>query len=51
MLRGYTYRESMKNFESMRSKMENHQLEKVGKELRALMPWISKNKLADIEKN
>jgi ketol-acid reductoisomerase len=35
----------------MRSKIDNHQIEKVGKDLRAMMPWISKNKLVDKEKN
>ena len=35
----------------MRSKIDNHQIEKVGKELRAMMPWIAKNKLVDKEKN
>ena len=45
------YKSGAKNFESMRSKIDNHQIEKVGKELRAMMPWISKNKLVDKEKN
>ena len=35
----------------MRSKIDNHQIEMVGKDLRAMMPWISKNKLVDKEKN
>ena len=45
------YNSGAKNFESMRSKIDNHQIEKVGKELRAMMPWIAKNKLVDKEKN
>jgi ketol-acid reductoisomerase len=28
-----------------------HPIEKVGAELRAMMPWIAKNKLVDKEKN
>ena len=45
------YKSGAKNFESMRSKIDNHQIEKVGKELRAMMPWIAKNKLVDKAKN
>ena len=45
------YKSGAKNFEAMRSKIDNHQIEAVGKELRAMMPWISKNKLVDKEKN
>ena len=45
------YKSGAKNFETMRSKIDNHQIEKVGKELRAMMPWIAKNKLVDKEKN
>ena len=45
------YKSGAKNFESMRSKIDNHQIETVGKELRAMMPWIAKNKLVDKEKN
>jgi len=45
------YKSGAKNFEAMRSKIDNHQIEKVGKDLRAMMPWISKNKLVDKEKN
>jgi len=45
------YKGGAKNFMAMRSKIDNHQIETVGKELRAMMPWISKNKLVDKEKN
>ena len=40
-----------KNFLKMRKELEDHPIEKVGKKLRALMPWIGKNKLVDKEKN
>jgi len=40
-----------KNFLKMRKELADHPIEKVGKELRALMPWIGKNKLVDKEKN
>ena len=29
----------------------DHPIEKVGKQLRAMMPWIGKNKLVDKDKN
>ena len=35
----------------MRSKIDNHQIEKVGKDLRAMMPWITKKKLIDSDKS
>ena len=35
----------------MRKDLANHPIEKVGKELRAMMPWIGKNKLVDKDKN
>ncbi len=40
-----------KNFLKMRKELANHPIEKVGKKLRELMPWIGKNKLVDKEKN
>jgi ketol-acid reductoisomerase len=40
-----------KNFLKMRKELADHPIEKVGKKLRALMPWIGKNKLVDKEKN
>jgi len=40
-----------KNFLKMRKDLANHPIEKVGKKLRELMPWIGKNKLVDKEKN
>ncbi len=40
-----------KNFIKMRKELAEHPIEKVGKKLRDLMPWIGKNKLVDKEKN
>jgi len=40
-----------KNFLRMRKELAEHPIEKVGKKLRDLMPWIGKNKLVDKEKN
>jgi ketol-acid reductoisomerase len=36
---------------AMRQRQANHPIEKVGAELRAMMPWIAKNKLVDRSKN
>jgi len=38
-------------FNALTKKDENHIIEEVGKKLRAMMPWLSKNKLVDKEKN
>ena len=40
-----------KSFLKMRKELADHPIEKVGKKLRSLMPWIGKNKLVDKEKN
>ena len=40
-----------KNFLKMREDLANHSIEKVGKKLRDLMPWIGKGKLVDKSKN
>ncbi len=40
-----------KNFLKMREELAKHPIEKVGKKLRGLMPWIGKNKLVDKAKN
>ena len=40
-----------KNFLKMRKELSEHQIEKVGEKLRALMPLISKNKIIDKSKN
>jgi len=39
-----------KNFLATREKLAEHSVEKVGAELRAMMPWISKKKLVDSDK-
>ena len=38
-------------FKALRAKGEKHQIEAVGRELRGMMPWISKNALVDKAKN
>jgi len=38
----------MKDF---REKTSKHSIEKVGEELRGMMPWIAKNKIVDKTKN
>ena len=45
------HKNGQKNFLKMRSDLANHPIEKVGKKLRDLMPWISKGKLVDKSKN
>ena len=40
-----------KNFLKMREDLAKHPIEQVGGKLRALMPWIGKNKLVDRDKN
>ena len=40
-----------KKFLKTRKDLANHSIEKVGAELRAMMPWIGKNKLVDKDKN
>jgi ketol-acid reductoisomerase len=40
-----------KDFMTMREKGADHQLEKVGEKLRAMMPWISRNRMVDKSKN
>ena len=39
------------SFKTMRSLAAEHGIEEVGKQLRAMMPWISENKLVDKSKN
>ena len=39
------------NFKAMRKKAQSHEIEIVGKKLRDMMPWITKNKLVDTSKN
>ena len=40
-----------KNFLKTREKLAEHPIEKVGADLRAMMPWITKKKLVDSDKN
>ena len=40
-----------KNFLKTRKDLADHPVEKVGKRLRDLMPWIGKKKLIDSDKN
>ncbi len=44
-------KDGQKNFLKMREELARHPIEKVGKKLRDLMPWIGKNKLVDKSKN
>ena len=45
------HKNGQKNFLKMRSDLANHPIEKVGKKLRDLMPWVGKSKLVDKSKN
>jgi ketol-acid reductoisomerase len=39
------------SFKAMRRRSAEHDIEKVGEKLRAMMPWIAKNRLVDKSKN
>src|SRR5471032_2282385 len=39
------------SFKATRAKLAEHQIEEVGERLRAMMPWITKNKLVDTARN
>jgi ketol-acid reductoisomerase len=39
------------SFKATRRRNAEHAIEDVGGRLRAMMPWIAKNKLVDVEKN
>jgi ketol-acid reductoisomerase len=39
------------SFKATRRRQAEHDIEKVGEKLRAMMPWIAKNKLVDKAKN
>jgi ketol-acid reductoisomerase len=39
------------SFKAMRRRSAEHPIEEVGAKLRAMMPWIAKNKLVDKTKN
>ena len=40
-----------KHFDELRNKGKSHSIEATGEKLRAMMPWIAKNKLVDKNKN
>ena len=39
------------SFKATRRRNAQHPIEKVGAELRGMMPWITKNKLVDVSRN
>jgi ketol-acid reductoisomerase len=45
------YRAGAARFKGIRRMNDAHQIEEVGVKLRAMMPWISKNKLVDKGRN
>jgi ketol-acid reductoisomerase len=45
------YRAGLARFKGIRRNNDSHQIEEVGAKLRAMMPWIAKNKLVDKAKN
>ena len=45
------YKTGMPHFTELRKEAANHPLEKVGAELRAMMPWLAQNRLVDKSKN
>jgi ketol-acid reductoisomerase len=42
---------SQTSFKATRMRNNAHQIEEVGEKLRAMMPWISKNKMVDKARN
>ena len=45
------YKAGLPHFRELRREGENHDVEKVGAELRGLMPWLSEGRLVDRSKN
>jgi ketol-acid reductoisomerase len=45
------YRAGLPHFKELRREGENHPAEKVGASLRAMMPWLQRNKLVDKARN
>ncbi|MBI3304025.1 MAG: ketol-acid reductoisomerase, partial [Deltaproteobacteria bacterium] len=45
------YRVGLPHFRELRREGENHQVEKVGARLRAMMPWLQQSRLVDKTKN
>ena len=41
----------MPHFRELRKEAEQHPIEKVGASVRALMPWLTSNRLVDKAKN
>jgi ketol-acid reductoisomerase len=39
------------SFKALRGRAAEHDIEKVGEKLRAMMPWIAENRLVDRSKN
>src|SRR5574342_215801 len=45
------YRAGLPHFKELRKAAANHPLEKVGEQLRSMMPWLAQNRLVDKSKN
>lgn len=45
------YRAGLPHFRELRKEAANHPLEKVGEQLRSMMPWLAQNRLVDRSKN
>ena len=45
------YKAGAARFKGIRRMNDSHQIEEVGEKLRAMMPWIGKNKLVDRARN
>ena len=45
------YKSGMPHFTELRKEAANHPLEKVGSQLRAMMPWLGQNRLVDKARN
>ncbi len=45
------YRAGLPHFKELRKEAANHPLEKVGEQLRSMMPWLAQNRLVDKSKN
>ena len=45
------YRCGSPHFNELRKAAQNHPIEKVGEQLRSMMPWLSENRLVDKSKN
>lgn len=45
------YRAGLPHFKELRKEAANHPLERVGEQLRSMMPWLGQNRLVDKSKN